>query len=232
MNKIILKLGFWSAMICLACFIIWIVAFIGIAISSPLFFWTNMEDYIHYVNENAQFFQYLAKSFMIVFALAFLILTIVFHEITTSEKKILSKISVAFAVMFTLLISVHYFVQISAVRFAINNGHYDGLEHFLQAMPTSVISSVNMLGWTLFFGLSSLFQYFAFKPDTATKTIRLGLLINGISCLSAGVGFLLQIDVITFIFINLGVGGAVIFISISAMRYFNRLRRKKANIPI
>lgn len=226
MNKIILNLGIWSAILCLASFIVWIISFTGIAISSPLFYWTNLEDYIDYVNTNNQFFQYLAKSFMIIFSLAYMILIFVFHEFTLAQRQILSKIAIAFSIMFALVTAVHYFVQVSAVRFAISEIDYSGLEHFIQAKPTSVLSSVNMLGWTLFLGLSSLFIYLGLKPKSLTKGIRLGLLVNAISCILAGFGYLLQIDLITFVFINLGLGGAVLLMTISASRYFIKQKRK------
>ena len=100
MNKTILNLGLWSAIICLASFVVWIISFTGIALSSPLFYWTNLEDYINYVNTNNQFFQYLAKSFMIVFSLSYMLLTFVFHEFTVAQRQILSKIAIAFSIMF------------------------------------------------------------------------------------------------------------------------------------
>ena len=226
MNKIILNLGLWSAIICLASFVVWIISFTGIALSSPLFYWTNLEDYINYVNTNNQFFQYLAKSFMIVFSLSYMLLTFVFNEFIVVQRQILSKIAIAFSIMFALVTTVHYFVQVSAVRFAISENEYSGLENFIQAKPTSVLSSINMLGWTLFLGLSSLFIYLGLKPNLLTKGIRLGLLINAISCILAGFGFIFQIDLITFVFINLGVGGAVFLMTISASIYFVKQKQK------
>ena len=226
MNKVILNIGFWSAIICLASFVVWIISFAGIAINSPLFYWTNLEDYIDYVNTNNQFFQYLAKSFMIIFSLAYTILVIVMYEFTVAERKILAKIAIVFSIMFALVSSIHYFVQISSIRFAIAENEYSGLEHFLQAKPTSVLSSVNMLGWTLFLGLSSLFIYLGLRPKSLTKGVRLGLLINAISCVLAGFGYLFQIDLVTFVFINLGVGGAVFLVTISASSYFVKQKRK------
>ena len=56
--------------------------------------------------------------------------------------------------------SILYFLQISSVRFAIAANEYSGLEHLLQSNPKSALLSVNMLGWALFFRLSSLFMYF------------------------------------------------------------------------
>ncbi len=163
---------------------------------------------------------------MIVFSLAFMVLVFVFYEFTDTKRQILAKIAIAFSIMFALVSAVHYYIQISAIRFALLANTYSGLEHFLQSKPTSIISSVNMLGWTIFLGLSSLFIYLSFRPDIMTKAIRLGLLINTISCLLAGVGYLFQIDLITFIFINIGVGGAFLIITISSIRFFTKLKQE------
>ena len=183
MNKNILKIGLWSAIICLTSFIVWIISFTGIAIQSSLFFWTNIEEYIEYVNSNSQFFQYLAKSFMIIFSLAYMILAIVFHEFTSAERKIFAKTGVMFSILFALVSSVHYFIQISSVRFAINGGEYTGLEHLIQSNPASALLSVNMLGWTLFLGLSCIFIYSGLIHRSGTKGIKLALLINAFSCI-------------------------------------------------
>lgn len=226
MNKNILNIGLWSAIICLTSFIVWIISFTGIAIQSPLFYWTNIEYYIDYYKSNSQFFQYLAKSFMIIFSLSYMILTIVFYEFTTTERKILAKIAIVFSIMFALVSSIHYFVQISSVRFAIAENEYSGLEHFLQSNPTSFLSSANMLGWTLFLGLSSLFMYLSFIPKSLAKGLRLGLLINAISCFSGGIGYLFQIDLLTFVFMNLAIGLGFFMITISSIKFINALKRE------
>lgn len=225
MNRNILNLGFWSAVICLTSFIIWIISFTGIAIQAPLFKWTNIYDYLHFVNSNSQFFQYLAKSFMIVFSLAYMLLTIAFQEITITELKIYTKIGVVFACMFALVSSVHYFVQVSSVRFAISQGELAGLEHILQSNPASSMLSVNMIGWTLFLGLSTFFMYRGITPDDEAKRLKPGLLISMLSCLFGGIGYLLQIDLLTIVFMNLGIGLGLTLFVYSSVRYFGVLRR-------
>jgi len=225
MNKNVLNLGFWAAIICLSSFIIWTISFVGIVITSPLYMWTNLEEYISFTKSNSQFFQYLAKSFMIVFALSYLVLVAVFQEIASAEKRIFAKIAVLFGLMFALLASIHYFVQISTIRFAFQANDFEGIEHFLQAKPTSFLASINVLGWTFFLGLSSLFLIFSFKTKEVTKGIKIGLFITTISCLISGLSFLFQIDIITFFFLNLGLGGGMLFLTISASRYFTKLKK-------
>lgn len=227
MNKIVLNTGLWSAIICLTSFIVWIISFTGIAVQSPLFYWTNIEDYVDYINSNSQFFQYLAKSFMIIFSLAYMILMMVFYELTIAERKILTKIGIVFSIIFALVSSIHYFVQISSVRMAIAANEYSGLEHFIQSNPTSFLSSVNMLGWTLFLGLSTLFVYTGLNHKSGVKGIRLGLLINSVSCIFGGIAYLFQIDLLTFVFMNLGIGLGFITLTVSSIRFINTLKREE-----
>ncbi len=222
MNKIISKLGYWSALISASTFVIWIICFVGIMATSPLFYWTNLTEYLDFISSNNQFFQYLAKSFMIVFSMSFLVLMISLGEIVEADKKVLAKIGIVFGLIFTVLSSIHYFAQVSSVRWAISGGQFEGIEHFLQANPTSFLSSINMLGWTLFLGLSTLFMAFAIGGNKTKKVIRVSLIINGISCLLAGVGYITQTDIITFLFINLFAGGALLVFTVSSSFMFHR----------
>ena len=229
MNKTILNTGLWSASICLTSFIVWIISFTLIALQAPLFQWTNINDYVAYVTSNSQAFQYLAKSFMIVFSLAFMMLVMAFCELASFERKILAKIAVVFSIMFALVSSISYFAQITSVRFAIGKNEYQALEHFLQSNPTSFLSSVNMLGWTLFLGLSSIFLYLGLNPELMTKGLKFGLLANAFSCIFGGIGYLFQINLLTFVFMNLGIGLAFFMISISSIRLMSRLKKQNAN---
>jgi hypothetical protein len=227
MNNIIRNTGLWAAIVCLASFVVWIVSFIGIAVQSPLFYWTNMDDYLRHVHTHNQFLPYLAKSFMIVFNFSYMILSMVLYEYTGVERKLLARIGVVFSILFAMGSAVHYFAQISSVRFALAANEYAGLEQFLQANPASFLSSVNMLSWTFLLGLSSLFLYLGFLPNTTTKGIRLGLLINAVACISGGIGYLFQINILTFVSVNLGVGFAFFLITISSIRYVTALKTDK-----
>lgn len=213
-----------SSVLCLISFVVWIIAFVGITAISPLFLWTNMTDYIDFVNSYNQFFQYLAKSFMIIFSLSFMILAFVFNEIVEVERKLLSKLALAFAIMFATLSCLHYWVQVTSVRWALEEEVYAGLQHFLQSYPRSFSSSVNMFAWTVLLGLSNLLFYIAFKPERNFKSVKIALLIIAFSCLIATIGFLLQIDFITFLCINIGLGLGFFWLTISSIRYFIKIK--------
>lgn len=223
MNTLKKNIALWSARICLLSFIIWIISFIGIALSSPLFLWSDLDKYLTFYKTYPQFFSYFAKFWMILFSISFLVLVLVWEEFSKPETKIVTKIASVFGILFVVCSSIHYFAQISSVRFAINSGNISGLDHFLQANPTSFSSSVNMLGWGLFLGLCNLFLYFESIANQRSKGVKLGLLIASVSSLFGCISFLLQIDLLTFLFINLGLGGGMILFCLSSIKQFKKI---------
>jgi len=227
MNKISYKIGYWSSILILIAFIIWIVSFLGIAISSPLFYWTNLSDYIIYFKANNHFFQNLAMIFMLLFGPLYILLINSYYDYVADNRKVLVRISLLFALAFGVLSSLHYFVQLGSVRINMESGNFEGIEHFVQANPVSIMTSVLMLGWTLFLGLSSLFIFPVFSGKGVVKWIRYAFLINGLSCFIAGIGYLFQVDILTFIFVNMGVGAAVMTIAISSIKLFRQLMKIK-----
>ncbi len=224
MSKISIKIGYWTSVFLTFSFIIWIISFVGIALTSPLFYWTNMDDFItHIQTNNSRFFQNLAFLFMLLVGPAYLLLINSFYDMVDSVKeKTLVRISLLFGLGYAVTSSINYFAQLSSVRLNIEKGNFEGLEYFIQANPDSILTSIAMLGWTLYLGLSSLFIFSIFKGNRLKKVLKIGFLFNGISCLLAGIGYVFQIDILTFIFINIGSGGALILISVSSVKLFKK----------
>ncbi len=227
MKNLSFKIGYWSSISLIITFIIWIICFTAIAASSPLFYWSTLSDYVTYVHSNNQVFQNLAKIFMLLVGPAYVIFISSFYDFVPDNKKVLIRISLLFGIAFAVLSSLHYFVQLSFVRLSIEKGDLEGLEHFIQANPISIMNSIDMAGWTLFLGLSSAFIFPVFKGDRLNRIIRYSFIFNGFSCLFAGLGFLLQIDVLTFLFVNIGIGGALMTISVASAKLFGKLIRKE-----
>jgi len=222
MNNLSYKIGQWSAISLVICFAIWILSFVGIAVSSPLFYWTKLSDYITHYHSGGHFFQHLAYLFMLLAGPLYLLVINGYYEYAPADKKVLVRISLLFALGFAILSGLHYFVQLSSVRLNLAAGNFEGIELFLQANPTSVMTSIDMLGWTLFLGLSSLFMVPVFKGERANRILAYAFLLNGISGLMAGLGYVFQIDLLTFICINLLCGGALITVSIASIKLFGR----------
>lgn len=224
MNTLSYKIGFWSAILLLSVFIGWTICFVGIVSTTPLFCWTNLSDYLAFEKAHSQIFQYIAKFLMFIFGPLYVLLINSFYDYASDNRKTLIRISLLFAMAFAILSSLHYFVQLSSVRLNIAQGNTDGLEHFVQANPNSIMTSIDMLGWTLFLGLSSFFVSPVFTGNKLNKTMRYAFIFNGLSCFLAGIGYVFQINVLTFLFINLGVGGALIIVSITSIKLFKQLK--------
>ncbi len=220
MNNISIKIGRWAALFLLIAFSVWILSFVAIAMQSPLYFWTNLEDYLVHYHSGNHFYQHLAYLFMLLTGPAWLLIIHGYYEISPSSAKGPGRISLLFALGFAILSSLHYFVQLSTVRLNLAVGNWEGMEHFIQANPLSVMTSIDMLGWTLFLGLSSLFMMPFFSGNKSGKFLRYVFLLNGISCLFAGIGYLFQIDLLTFVCINLLNGGAMVVIAAGSLRLF------------
>ncbi|MBK6962904.1 MAG: hypothetical protein IPH20_02960 [Bacteroidales bacterium] len=215
--------GYLAAIFLSFLFILWIVCFAGIVITSPLFMWTNLEDYIRYVRTNNQFFQNFAKVLMLLFGPAWVVLINSFYQNAMPENKANARLSLLFGLAFALFISVHYFIQLSTVRLGIASNNTDGLLQLVQANPVSAMSAVNMLGWTFFMGLSSLYLFLSIKDDRKARTTGYAFLANACVCLTGGLSFLLQIDIMTFLLMNPGLGGSVIFSAIASAGFFRKM---------
>lgn len=219
------KLGFWASLASAVLFLVFTVCFIAIAAVNPLFSWTNLADYIAYTEKYNQVWKYIAQSAMLFFTALYIIMLDSLYDFTNADKKPLVRIALVFGAIFAALVSLHYFVQLSSVRLNLAKGHLEGIEQFLQSRPDSAISAINMLGWSLFFGLSSLFVAPVFGDSRLERWIRRLFFLNGAVCLLAGIAFVIDNIALVFLTINFGMGGAVIAITILMTLFFRRKMR-------
>lgn len=230
MNRWSIKLGLWSAVLCAATFIVFTLCFLAIVAINPLYIWTNFEDWVRYNSVNNQSFKYLAQMMMLFFGILFVVLLNSIHDYTQDGKKILARISLSFAIIFAAMTGMHYFVQISVVRLNLAQGQLQGLEQFIQGNPTSAMAGINMLGWTVFFGLSSLFIAPVFSGGRLERLIRYSFLANGVIVLLGGVGYIFDITILVFVLMNLGMGAAVILFTLALALLFRRLAKQDAQL--
>jgi hypothetical protein len=184
---------------------------------------------VAYFNDNNQIFQHVARLTMLLFGPLFIVMLNSIHDYAADEKKILTRISLHFGVGFAILICSNYFVQLSVVRQNLEKGHLEGLSQIVQANPASVISAINMLGWSLFLGMSSLFVGPAFSGSRLEKTIGILFLLNGIFCLLGGIGYVFELVLLLFLSINFGMGGSVTIMTILLCVLFRRLEKSTMN---
>jgi hypothetical protein len=219
------NIGYWSALVCASSFIIFTICYISILSVNPVFIWTNVTDFAAYTHKNTQLFKYIAQFMMIIFGVSYTILLGSIFEYTQERKKILARLSIYFGIIFAMLISIHYFIQLSTVRINIFKGNLQGLEQFIQSNPSSAISAINMLGWSLFLGLSSLFIAPVFSNSRLERIIHYAFIANGVICITGVTGYIYDITVLVFLSMNFGMGAALLVATISLSILFKRRLR-------
>ncbi|MDD3705708.1 MAG: hypothetical protein PHC45_06585 [Clostridiaceae bacterium] len=224
MNKKALNVGYWSAVIAVIAFAAYTICFIAILLVNPVFIWTNFETYVKAVQTTNQTFKHIAMLLMILYGACFVIQLCSIEEITELSKKYYAKIAELFGIGFFALIGINYFIQISVVRMQIKSGQTNGLEQFIQANPISGIAAINMLGWTIFFGLSCIFVAWAFGNTKIERIIKYAFLSNGIMMLTSAIGYLFDIVIIVFLFMNIGMGVTILTATIYLSKLFRNIQ--------
>lgn len=221
-NRMALRLGYWSALLMVVTFAVFTIAFVAIPLTGPLFIWSDLAGYLAYVRGGHTVFQELARWMMLLFGPLVVILFASLYELANSERKLLARICLSFAVIFAALTGINYFVQLTAVRLAIQKDVTAGLEQIVQANPISAVAAINVLGWSLFFGLASLFAAPLFRGRGLPRFIAICFWLNGAMCLLGGLGYVIDNAALVFITLNFGMGGAVLGAAIGLVLLFRR----------
>jgi hypothetical protein len=221
-HRLTLTLGFWSAVGILITFLVYTLCFVAITFTAPAFTWTNLPDYLTYTASTNQVLKHVAQASMLLFGPLYLVTLNSIHDLAAPNHKTLTRLSLLYGALFTVLIAAHYFVQISAVRLQVAHAQTAGLEQFIQANAYGGLPAINMLGWSLFFGLSSLFAAPVFSGGRLERTLSIFFIINGVSCLLGGLGYVFEVIPLVFLCTTFIMGGAVTIIAVCLTRYFRR----------
>lgn len=110
---------------------------------------------------------------------SFLILMISIHYYTPDDRKIWSHIGLVFAAIYTVLISINYYIQLTLVLPHMIQGETESIRFLLFTPFDSFLYSVDILGYS-FMSLATLFSAFAFTGPGLEKTARKFLVANGL----------------------------------------------------
>jgi hypothetical protein len=110
---------------------------------------------------------------------SFLVLMVCVHDLATPDHRIWTRIAIAFATAYAVLISLNYYVLLTFVLPRIMSGRVAGAEPFLFTPFDSFLYSVDILGYT-FMSVSTLFAAAAFTGNGLARRARFFLLANGL----------------------------------------------------
>jgi len=110
---------------------------------------------------------------------SFLLLTLSIHQLTPADRKIWSHAAVSFATIYTALIGVNYYVQLTWVAPRLAAGRMEGLEPFLFKPFDSFLYAVDILGYS-FMSVATLFAALVFSGHGLRRIVRMFLIANGL----------------------------------------------------
>lgn len=112
----------------------------------------------------------------------------------------------------------------TSTRLQIQAGNTDGLIQFTQSYSISAINGINMLGWTLFYGLTTLALGFSFDFLKETAVLKFSCIMNAVVMFTGLTGYFINNFLILLFTMNLGFGGMGLLITICFIRYFKKVR--------
>jgi len=110
---------------------------------------------------------------------AFLVLIVSIHQSASPDKKFWSHTAVVFATVYTVLISINYFVQLTWVTPRLAAGRTAGMEQFLFVPFDSFLYSVDILGYS-FMSVATFFAAMVFTGKGIERVARWFLIANGL----------------------------------------------------
>jgi hypothetical protein len=114
----------------------------------------------------------------ILLAPSFLVLIIAIHNYVPEERNIYSNIGVAFAIIYTTIVSIVYFTVLSVVLPNMLHGTVNNI-NILQWLPNSFLQNVDGIGYG-FMSLATLFTAFAFTKTGIELWARRFMIAHGI----------------------------------------------------
>jgi hypothetical protein len=122
--------------------------------------------------------------------LLILVIFLVLHELAEPEKKIITRISSAFAMILAVTSSLAYYIQLASVHLVISaGGDLEGLGQFAEANVSSPGMAMLQLGWAFSYGLASLAITAALGRSRIDRWIRGAFLVNGVIGVTVGVAY-------------------------------------------
>ena len=181
MNPLASRLGFWSAA---ATTLLVILIDVGMILSTllfPLTAITNMEAYV----VQFQSLQMLPFIPSLILAPVFVLLMFSIYHSTSDNKKIFTQLALIFSLICAVILSLHYYIQLTVVQHSILNNEAAGLWQFVAPNTHSFFWTFAALGYG-FMGIS-LFCAAPTFSEKSERAIKWLFIANGF----AGVAFLI-----------------------------------------
>jgi len=209
------RLGFWSAVLtAVLAAVMFAAGVLTPARSGPFCTGASCISY-PYVTGLSSFipadYIWLYPGFLL--ALAFVVLMACIHQYAPDKKKVFSQIGLSFALVYSAVIAIDYFIQFVVVEPSILNGQTTGLSLFSQYNPHGIFIGLESLGY-LMMSVALLFASVVFAGGRLERTIQWLFVASFVLAVSFLVGLsLLGYDIVAFEVTILLVNWVVLIVS-------------------
>jgi len=176
LNKMVSRIGFWSAIFTTVWTIGFILAF-GYYMSSLPSEWPGIEAFVASF-EPIPYIAWLIPCLLL--ALTFPVMVSCIHYYAPDDKKIWSLLGLVFAVMYGAVLAANYWLLLTLVRESILSGYREGLEWFVIGSPHSITNTIEGIGYG-FMGLAAIFVSQVFDGDKLDRWLRWLFIVNGVA---------------------------------------------------
>jgi hypothetical protein len=184
------RIGFWAALFATVlniAFVVTLIAFPGTA-------WQSMYQY----STAFKAVDLLPSLPSLLLAPVTVALFTAVHYYASQVQKIASHLGLVFAVIYAVLSSSNYFVQLTVVRMHLQTGETAGLAPFVMANPGSVVMAIDTLGYAFLF-LACLFTARVFSANRLTGAVRWLLTWTGFVGLAGVLGYVVGSQMVYFV---------------------------------
>lgn len=169
--KSVRTLGLWSAVLCLAFSLVYVIAQLGE--------WAGLFGSAggpHSKSTTGGLIVLLTPSLLL--GISFVVLMVSVHYTAEASRRIWSHVAVVFASMYATLISIVYYVQLAFVVPRLTRGDADDIKLLIFEPFDSFLYAVDVYGYSLM-SFSTLFAAAVFGNHGIERWIRWSLIANG-----------------------------------------------------
>jgi hypothetical protein len=223
LDRLVDQIGFASAVVIA---ILVILIDVGMILSTLLFPMTSITSMEVYASSFSSL-QMLPFIPSLMLGPVFAVMMLCIHHYASQGKKILSQLGFSFALICAVILSIHYYIQLTVVQQGILNNETAGLWQFAAPNPHSFFWAFAALGYG-FMGIALLFIAPVFE-EKSERSIKWLLAANGVIGVVFLVGEALGVFMIN-ILVSFVWGVLFPIVSVLLARIFRNLKIKKLDL--
>ena len=176
MNKMVSRIGFWSAILTTV-WTIWFILTFGYYMSSLPSEWPGIEAFAASF-EPIPYIAWVIPCLLL--ALTFPVMMSCIHYYAPDDKKIWNLLGLVFAVMYGAILATNYWLLLTVVRESLLSGYTEGLEWFVIGSPHSITNTIEGIGYG-FMGLAVIFVSQVFGGNRLGIWLQRLFIVNGVA---------------------------------------------------